>query len=64
MRYVGLSSASTLHDGRTKKNAAEYAAFLLEAALPIYLPGFLKYLKNSEFVSITITSPWSLKLAR
>jgi len=28
------------------------------------LPGFLKYLKYSEFESITITSPCALKLAR
>ena len=43
---------------QVKKKAALSAAFFY------LLPGFLKYLKNSEFVSITITSPWSLKLAR
>jgi hypothetical protein len=27
-------------------------------------PGFLKYLKNSELESITITSPWFLNVER
>ena len=43
-----------------KKNAADYAAFWIA----YLLPGALKYLKNSEFESITITSPCALKLAR
>ena len=48
------------HPTSPKKNAAEYAAFLFY----LLLPGPLKYLKNSEFESITITSPCALKLAR
>lgn len=35
--------------------------YFFGAALP---PGLRKYLKNSEFESSTITSPWLLKVAR
>lgn len=49
-------------DCEMQKNAAVRAAFRL--LLNYLLPGFLKYLKNSEFESITITSPCALKLAR
>ena len=70
----GVMETDSLHDGFTgllsprgtasgqswsKKNAAVYAA-----SSDHLLPGLRKYLKNSEFESITITSPCALKLAR
>ena len=42
---------------KTPRSTRRFCDYLL-------LPELLKYLKNSEFESITITSPCALKLAR
>jgi hypothetical protein len=61
-------SGAARNNARCKRQREQARQALLPSVgLPYscyLLPGLLKYLKNSEFESITITSPCALKLAR